>query len=397
MDWNEQADSMMQSWAQAQKDLWDSWAQMLTQTQDSKFQPGQIFSQWQEAARQYMDAWTGEAAGIAQATAAQFLGAQELLLRFTDFSTRMWQAVAPKIEAGEDWQAALEKSIQETSQSWLQTPANVAGIADDVSELWQLYMRQWESFGKPWEMIARQAPQLYSKAAAGDRSAMQTLGEEVHDAYQRTLGRLVASPNLGMTRDLTRKLQEGFDAWMVWHMAYAEYNAVLSKLWDAAFQKFTQDLLAKAEANEKITSVRELTLLWTRGAEQVFTENFRSEEYVLAQGKVLNASMEYRLHEREIIEEFLKTYDLPTRSELDEAHRRIYELRREVKSLKKSVAQLTANAQVEKTEPAPAPARRKASTTAAPKTRASSKPRTGSTTRRSTPGKATRTKTKEGG
>jgi polyhydroxyalkanoate synthase subunit PhaE len=359
MDWNEQADSMMKSWAQAQKDLWESWAKMLGDNQDSPIQPMQIFSQWQEAARQYMDAWTGGAATIAQTTAAQFLGAQELLLRFTDFNTRMWKAVAPKIEAGEDWQAALEKTIQETSQTWLQAPANVMGIAGDMSELWQLYLRQWESFGKPWEALVRRAPDVYTRAAGGDRSAMQALSEDVHDAYQQTLGRLVASPNLGIARDFNRKLQESFDAWVVWQMAYGEYNAVLSEMWNTAFQKFTQDLLDKAEADEQITSVRELTLLWTRGAEQVFTENFRSEAYVLAQGKLLNASMEYRLHEREIIEEFLKTYDLPTRSELDEAHRRIYELRREVKSMKKIVNQLSANGQKDAPSPTPAPARRK--------------------------------------
>jgi class III poly(R)-hydroxyalkanoic acid synthase PhaE subunit len=342
MDWNEQADSMMKSWAQAQKDLWESWAQMMTETRDAKFQPPQLFSQWQEAANQYMDTWMGEAASIAQTTASQFLGAQELMLRFTDFNTRMWQAVAPKIEAGEDWQPALEKAIHETSQSWLQTSANLAGISGDMSELWQLYLKQWESFGKPWDTMARHAPALYARAAGGDRSAMQTLGEEAHDAYQRTLGRLVASPNLGMARDFNRKLQEGFDAWVGRQMAYGEYTTVLAEIWDAAFKKFSQDLLAKAQADEKITSVRDLTLLWTRGAEEVFTQNFRSEAYVLAQGKVLNASMEYRLHEREIIEEFLKIYDLPTRSELDEAHRRIYELRREVKVLKKAVAQLSA-------------------------------------------------------
>jgi len=83
-----------------------------------------------------------------------------------------------------------------------------------------------------------------------------------------------------------------------------------------------------------------LVLLWTRGAEEVFTQNFRTEEYVLARGKMLNAGMAYRSRERAIIESFLKLYDLPTRSELDETHRRIYELRKEVKALKKTLAEI---------------------------------------------------------
>ncbi len=37
----------------------------------------------------------------------------------------------------------------------------------------------------------------------------------------------------------------------------------------------------------------------------------------------------------------LKMYDLPTRSEVDEIHRSIYELRKEVKSLKKSLSRIS--------------------------------------------------------
>jgi len=51
------------------------------------------------------------------------------------------------------------------------------------------------------------------------------------------------------------------------------------------------------------------------------------------------------VHERQIIEVFLDLYDLPTRSELDETHRRIYELRKEVKALKKAMAELKAGAE----------------------------------------------------
>ena len=54
----------------------------------------------------------------------------------------------------------------------------------------------------------------------------------------------------------------------------------------------------------------------------------------------MNSAMTYRVHEREIVEAFLKFSHLPSRSELDEAHRRIYELRKEVKELKAAFRQM---------------------------------------------------------
>ena len=117
-------------------------------------------------------------------------------------------------------------------------------------------------------------------------------------------------------------------------------------------QLFQEDIVSLAEKGQKIESLRDFVLLWTRGAEEIFTQAFRTEEYVLAQGQMLNAAMAYRIREREIIEIFLKLYDLPTRSELDETHRRIYELRKEnkalrkeVESIKKSIAELASQAE----------------------------------------------------
>jgi polyhydroxyalkanoate synthesis regulator phasin len=47
----------------------------------------------------------------------------------------------------------------------------------------------------------------------------------------------------------------------------------------------------------------------------------------------------YRLYQQQLMEVFLKRYDLPTRSQVDEIHRSIYELHKEIKSLKKALEQ----------------------------------------------------------
>ena len=88
----------------------------------------------------------------------------------------------------------------------------------------------------------------------------------------------------------------------------------------------------------------------------MFLEAFRTERYTLAQGKFLNANMEYRISQRRIMEEYMEAFDMPTRSEIDEAHRRIYELRKEVKGLKKQLNELQAAGE---TAAKPAPSSKK--------------------------------------
>ena len=96
----------------------------------------------------------------------------------------------------------------------------------------------------------------------------------------------------------------------------------------------------RAEQGEMIGSVRDLLLLWGQVADRVFIDTFRTDEFIQIQGQFLQAAMTYRIQQREIAEASLSLYDLPTRSEVDEAHRNIYELRKEVKALKKALADL---------------------------------------------------------
>jgi class III poly(R)-hydroxyalkanoic acid synthase PhaE subunit len=259
-----------------------------------------------------------------------------------EFTARAWEVLAPKMAAGEDWRSDLQGVIEQFQQSWLKLPETTAAAAQDMNQLWALYLKQWQAFGQPWDAALRQAPEYLGRILTGDSKALVGLSNLYQHAYQDSLARLVTSPGLGLTREFNEKFQQGFDAWVAWQLATLEYQGVVNQIWEKAFEKFFQDLLSLAEKGEIIESLRDLILLWTRGAEEVFTENFRGETYVLAQGKMLNASMKYRERERAILETFLNLYNLPTRSELDEAHRRIYELRKQVKALQKAVADLQA-------------------------------------------------------
>jgi BMFP domain-containing protein YqiC len=66
---------------------------------------------------------------------------------------------------------------------------------------------------------------------------------------------------------------------------------------------------------------------------------YAAEDYVTLQHEMSAAGMRFRIQQREVVEMVLKTLDMPTRTELDDAYRSLYELRKEVKALKKALKQ----------------------------------------------------------
>ncbi|MEJ2708328.1 MAG: class III poly(R)-hydroxyalkanoic acid synthase subunit PhaE [Anaerolineales bacterium] len=344
MDWAEYTKSISEAWVEAQKTLWETWVEAMSSKPKSTTSTSkpEIMDVWSQITQQSMMDWQESAAPIARATTEQFFAVQETAIRFLEFSVRLWEAIGPKMQAGEDWTATLEKNLEQFRKQWIQFPEIAKGSAEDINRLWNDYLQQWQRFGQPWIQAMQRAPEFYARMMTGDSTAYIGLSNLYREAYQDTFARLVTSPGLGMTREFNEKFQLGFDAWVSWQLAAMEYQGVVGELWKQAFKQFQEDLISLVEKDEKIETLRDFVLLWTRGAEQVFTNGFQTERYVLAQGKMLNAAMAYRVHEREIIEVFLNLYDLPTRSELDETHRRIYELRKEVKLLKKAIAELKA-------------------------------------------------------
>jgi len=164
---------------------------------------------------------------------------------------------------------------------------------------------------------------------------------------------MTETPLMGSNRELSAKLINGFDTWVEFRKTSTEYHLILAKTSAQAFEEVMKELVALSERGEKVDSVRQLMNLWLDTIDHTFSKLYKSEEYLDVQRELSTAVMKYRLQEQEITEIVLKALNLPTRSELDDAYRSLYELRKEVKAIKKTLKEREgATAQVEAT-PAP--------------------------------------------
>lgn len=339
---NEQAEAMVKAFTEAQTKIWESWSDLVRAAPaPMPLYPGAA-DQWRKLAAQGVKAWTGETEQVVKDVAERLLGTQDVVMRFLEVSATAWKALAPKVDAGEDWQTILSSYTGYLRQQLLPSPQGMAKAVEDTDELWRLYLEEWQKLGQPWAESLRRAPWHFGQAAMGDGSALIQLTNLYWDSYERTFGRLLESPSLGHTREQNERLLKGFDAWLDFRRASLRYQVVLGEAWAHAFEQLMRKLVSLAEAGETVDSLRQLLSLWTDTMDEAFLDVFRSEEYIRIQGQLVNKAMAYRIQEREIVEAFLKTSHIPSRSELDEAYRSIYELRKEVKELRKALQEVKA-------------------------------------------------------
>jgi len=205
-------------------------------------------------------------------------------------------------------------------------------------ELWLLYVKGLQKLAQLWAELLPQSLDM-SRIASGDDSVLFEPINFYWNIYEKTVGSFLQSPTLGYTREFNHKLLGGFDSWINFYKASFDYQLVLLNVWAKAFDELMRELATSEEKSRTIQNWRQFLQVWSSVVDQAFAQTFRLEDALESRGKFLNAAMTYRLHQQQLMEVFLKINNLPTRSEVDEVHRSIYELRKEVKSLKKALAE----------------------------------------------------------
>src|SRR5690606_24002275 len=139
-----------------------------------------------------------------------------------------------------------------------------------------------------------------------------------------------------------------------YQQASSAYAALMAKAQQEAFLIFENRLIDHEEPGRQIQSGRALFDLWIDAAEEAYAEIALSPEFREVYGRLVNAQMRVRGGVQRLVEDACAQLGMPTRSELDGAHRKLAQLEREVRRLRDAARRGEAVA-----PPRPAPARAK--------------------------------------
>jgi class III poly(R)-hydroxyalkanoic acid synthase PhaE subunit len=203
-----------------------------------------------------------------------------------------------------------------------------------------------EAFGRLWSS-ALELSQTIGRNIQGNEKSNPIVGQLLGkifdprawfsgpDGMDQTLQKMAEGPQLADMWNTERKMLVLFNAWSTLRRRSLEHNAVMLEAWIAAAGTFAKDLNAKADAKESVGSWRDVLALWVETANIALLETQRSETYLKSQREILKASTDLRLAQQDLAKFYSEMFGYPTREELDEVHRTVTELRRELRALQR--------------------------------------------------------------
>jgi hypothetical protein len=143
--------------------------------------------------------------------------------------------------------------------------------------------------------------------------------------------RVIEGPTFATLWDFDRRLMKLQQLGQQRTRDAATYHNVILGAWQQAAQRFARRM--SAPGTTPPATFREWLDAWIETANQTLVEVHRTPAFLEAQRNVTRSATDYRLAEREVAEAWCELQHLPTRTEIDEMQKTIYELKRELRAL----------------------------------------------------------------
>jgi hypothetical protein len=247
-------------------------------------------------------------------------------------------------------------------------PADFSSGASELAKAGKSVVDLWSAAASMSATLATMVP-----AAAGGDGVVEATFRKIADPrswmgsgtgeMDDVLGRMAEGPRFADLWDAERRYAGVLQAWVDLRRRGLEHNAVVLEAWLLAGRRFAEKLAGGSGSDAKVLDAKGALALWTEMANEQLLETQRSEPFLQSQSALIRATTTLRLAQQELVEHFGKQYGFPTRTELDDVHRTVTELRRELRAMRRE-QQMPAvppapppTAAAERT-PTPRPARR---------------------------------------
>jgi hypothetical protein len=252
----------------------------------------------------------------------------------TDFWSTQARAL---LQTQEQLSRALAEGMRAAASGKIPSmPDNLSAEANDLAHAARSVMELWSAASLACSKLATVIPSI----AGGGGIAETTLRKIVDPRGWTTamggpdevLGRMAEGPRFADLWDIERRYAGVLQAWMNVRRRGLEHNAVVLQAWLDAARQFAEQLATRCEQS---LDAKAALSLWTETANRQLLETQRSEPFLQSQAALIRATTELRLAQQELVEHFGKQYGFPTRTELDDVHRALTALRRELRAMQR--------------------------------------------------------------
>ncbi len=146
--------------------------------------------------------------------------------------------------------------------------------------------------------------------------------------YKGTVGKLWEVPAVGPNREKTEKSMKGYSIYAHLSAAMMDSSVDLQAVFAEAMRK-TQEKAMSGNGEGAAASAKDYYEVWIEEYSETFKEFLKSSHFGSDMGELMASLMESQKFNRDMLEDnYLEPMNMPTKSDLDDVNKEIYELKK---------------------------------------------------------------------
>lgn len=155
------------------------------------------------------------------------------------------------------------------------------------------------------------------------------------DLYNNEISKVFNIPQIGLGREYQERLIRALDKFNIFQASVLEFLYFLYLPMEKTFKLMQKELIKKVNEGNVPNDHTGFYQSWLKKLEQHYVVMFQSGEYTKVLGRLLHAMGEFHQAKNDLVEDFVKTLPIPTKTEMDELYKEIYSLKKRIRLLEK--------------------------------------------------------------
>lgn len=219
-------------------------------------------------------------------------------------------------------------------------PKELQSLMTNIKAYLNTYYKSMENFLGPWAFAYQNIADITAKALFEDPMVLSDTLKQWKEAYDKTYGILIKSPVVGSARELLEQNNKAINAMIEMLVAVSEYMTKTSLITSKYSKEFLIKYADSLEEGEEVKTFKEFYDMWSKYVEDAIETYFYTDEFAELIAKTTNTSMVFKIEFDKVIEKSLSNLPIVTKSQVDSVYEKVYQLRRELRDVKKELEDL---------------------------------------------------------
>jgi len=309
--------------------------------------PGSWYEEFTRRLKKTFGEKVGEGLGLA--VFKRVTSSAEIYVDVLDFWAKVLSAT-PDMAAGKP---LTEEKVKELHDEWMRNYRSLmeslwgSAPAGEMQDLLKAFSGlQGAGAESAWGYLApmvttmSQLPGIFQRLAKGEKGAAAELGGVFAKNYEETMGKALLAPTIGYFREFQERINKAIYAYGRYTHGKTAFMSFLQSTGVIAAEKVFQRFIEFKPREITPETYKELYKLWCNTNEEVYQEVSRSEEFVALARQMVEQGLLLRQELDEISDHVLKFTNFPSKKDMDEIYRAIYETKRDLREARKRVTEL---------------------------------------------------------